>query len=70
MCYFMCVVSTFQSFVVKGARWLDMELDHVHNYASCHLPHVDGQIDLSLAIFPIGFCCTCCVGKPQGLAPC
>jgi hypothetical protein len=70
MCYFMCVGFTFRSFVTKGARWLDIEPDHVHNYASCHLPHVDGQINLSFAIFPIGFCCTYCVGKPQGLTPC
>jgi hypothetical protein len=55
MCYSTCVGSTFWSFVVKGARWLDMELDHVHNYAPCHLPHVDGHIDLSWQFFLLDF---------------
>jgi len=30
-----------------GQTWKD----HVRNYAPCHFPHVDGKIDLSLAIF-------------------
>jgi hypothetical protein len=33
-----------------GQTWKD----HVHNYVPCHLPNVDGQIDPSLVIIPIG----------------
>jgi hypothetical protein len=34
--------------------------DHVHNCAPCHLPNVDGQIDPSLAVIPVGLQCMLC----------
>jgi hypothetical protein len=34
--------------------------DHVCNYASCHLLHIDGQVHLSLIIVPTRLCCMLC----------
>jgi hypothetical protein len=39
-----------------GQTWKD----HVHNCVLCHLPNVDGQIDPSLAMIPIGLWCMSC----------
>jgi hypothetical protein len=39
----------------------------VCNYAPCHFPHVDGQIDLSLAIVLARFGCILC-GQAIGVA--
>jgi len=40
-----------------GQTWSNMEgqdgqtwKDHVHNYAPCHFPNVDGQMDPSLVM--------------------
>ncbi len=33
-----------------GQTWKD----HVHNCAPCHLPNVDGQMDPTLAMVPVG----------------
>ncbi len=53
-CYFTCVEGfTFKGVVVgrsNGQTWKD----YVHNCVPCHLPNVDGQIDPSLAMIPIG----------------
>jgi len=34
--------------------------DHVRNCVPCHLPNVNGQIDPSLVIIPIGLWCMLC----------
>ncbi len=39
----------------------------MHNCVSCHLPNVDGQIDPSLMVVPIGLHCVLC-GQFVGVA--
>ena len=41
--------------------------DHVRNCAPCHLPHIDGIVDPTLAIIPAGLRCMLC-GHATGAA--
>jgi hypothetical protein len=50
---------TFRAFAIGGSRW-SIWKNLLHNCAPCHLPHVDGQEDPSLAIVPIGLHCMLC----------
>lgn len=44
--------------------------DHVHNYVSCHLPHIDGKGTPSLTLMvPIGLKYMLC-GSPKGGSTC
>jgi hypothetical protein len=49
---------TFWSVVVGRPRWLNME--DVRICVPCHFFHVDGHIDLSLAIVPTILHCMLC----------
>jgi hypothetical protein len=43
----------------NGVVWKD----HVHNCVPCHLPNVDGTVDLSLAVIRANLQCMLCGSK-------
>ncbi len=53
------MVLPFSVLLLKGQDGQTWK-NHVHNYALCHLPHVDGEINPSLLIVIVKLCCMLC----------